>query len=113
MGADLNVLRITDWNMCRNAEWMVCVVAGKADYADSSSGEIIFTYAPAMLNIDEFNSRPGMYIEDDIYYLEVCVLNEMCTNYEEIFQKGEGDSFFCKFDHARWSAWARDMRKLG
>ena len=68
--AGLNILRIGDWNMCRNTEWMVCVVQGKASWGGGTS-EILFTYAPAMLDINDFNSRPNWYIENDIYYLEV------------------------------------------
>jgi|EP00966_Prymnesium_polylepis_P148142 hypothetical protein len=113
MGAELNILRINDWNMCRNTEWMVCVIQGKADWGGYGSGEIIFTYAPRMLDIDDFNSRPNFYVENDIYYLEVCVLNEMCSNHNEIFQLDVGDSFFCKFDRARWIAAATEMRALG
>jgi len=91
--------------MCRNVEWMVCVVEGKASYdRGDRSREIRFTHPPGQLNIDDFNSRPGWYIENDIYYLEVCVLNEMCSNRAEIFTKAEGESFVCEFDAALWAA---------
>ena len=33
-------------------------------------------------------------MENDIYYLEVCVLNEMCKNRDEIFTKEHGESFY-------------------
>jgi len=63
------------------------------------------TYPPTgQLNSDDFNSRPGWYIENDIYYLEVCVLNEMCANGAEIFTKAEGEAFVCEFDAALWAA---------
>jgi len=105
MSAGFNILRIGDWNMCRNVEWMVCVVEGKASYdRGDRSREIRFTHPPGQLNIDDFNSRPGWYIENDIYYLEVCVLNEMCANGAEIFTKAEGEAFVCEFDAALWAA---------
>ena len=37
-------------------------------------------------------------------YLEACVLNEMCSNGEEIFAAGVGDTFVCDYDRARWNA---------
>lgn len=43
--------------------------------------------------------------------LEVCVLNEMCSNHDEIFQKKVGEPYICKFDHARWSAAAASLQQ--
>jgi len=111
-GAHLNILRTGNWNMCRNVEWMHCVVQGKANWGGGGSGEIIFTHGPKFLNIDAFNAQPGWYVENDIYYLEVCVLSEMCSNYEDIFRKGHGDSFFCAFDPARWAVLGRDLSRM-
>jgi hypothetical protein len=34
----------------------------------------------------------------DIYYLEVCVLNEVCANRHEMFQVGRGTPFRCRID---------------
>jgi len=110
--AHFNILRIGDWNMCRNVEWMICVVQGKACWGGGGSGEIIFTIAPNMLDIDDFNSRPDSYVENDIYYLEVCVLNEMCSNHNAIFERNAGESFFCKFDPVRWAAAGEVLRQL-
>ena len=110
--AGFNILRIDNWSMCRNVEWMMCVINGKGSYGGGGTGEIVFTYAPNNLWMDDFNSRPWSYIEDDIYYLEICVLNEMCSNYEELWEIGVGESFFCKFDSERWSAAAAALRSL-
>jgi len=112
MDAGFNILRIGNWNMCRNVEWMICVVQGKATWGMDGDGEIIFTYRPSLLDIDDFNSRPGYYIENDIYYLEVCVLSEMCSNHEEIFKLGVGESFYCQFDPARWVATGQALSEL-
>jgi len=113
--AKLNILRIGDWNMCRNAEWMICVIQGQANWGGGGSGDIVFTMSPSMLDMDRegFNDRQGFYSENDIYFLEICTLNEMCSNYEEMFSAAVGDTFRCKFDRERWMAAARDMRQLG
>ena len=108
----MNILRTGKWNMCRNVEWMHCVVQGKANWGGGGSGEIIFSHAPKFLNIDDFNLQPGWYVENDIYYLEVCVLNEMCSNHEEIFSKGDGSSFFCIFDAVRCAVLGRDLSRM-
>ena len=36
------------------------------------------------------------YAENDIYYLEVCTLNEMCSNYEEILSS-------IRVIHSQWA----------
>lgn len=96
--------------MCRNTEWMICVVLGEACQAGRRcETEIIFTEAPGELSIDEFNSREGYFTEDDVYYLEVCLLNEMCSNHDDIFTTRDGGSFFCQFDAGRWRRAARDI----
>ena len=40
------------------------------------------------------------------------MLNEMCSNFHEIFEKGEGGRFRCTFDAERWDAFANAMRAL-
>ena len=47
------------------------------------NGDIIFTHKPSALDIGLLNDRDG-YHENDLYYLEVCALNELCGNDEEI-----------------------------
>ena len=68
MSANLNILRLApqDWNVCRNVEWMHCVVQGQGCWGGGCTNEIIFTYSPRELDIEDFNSRPGYYIENDI-----------------------------------------------
>lgn len=154
MSAHLNILRLApqDWNVCRNVEWMHCVVQRQGCWGGGCTSEIIFTYSPRELDIEDFNSRPGYYIENDICaqsgldrtrghtvhcsgshppsresrhthrarvrgrratdYLEVCVLNEMCGNHDEIFRVGHGGSFFCAFDAARWAAFGRVLQTM-
>ena len=113
MGAGLNILRINDWNMCRNAEWMICVIQGKANWGGGGDGQIVFSLAPSLLDLDDFNSRPSWYSENDIYYLEVCTLNEMCSNRDELFASQVGDPFYCQWDERQWRQAKQDMMALG
>ena len=109
--ANLNILRTGQWNMCRNAEWMICIIKNDGAGGD---GTIIFSFAPSLLDMTDYSRYVGGgYSENDIYYLEVCTLNEMCLNYEEIFNAKVGDPFVCQFDPVRWKAYGEDMKKLG
>ena len=38
----------------------------------------------------------GDYAENDIYYLEVCVLSEICANSDEMWRAAMGDTFRCQ-----------------
>ena len=60
-----------------------------------------------------YSDNLAYYAENDIYYLEVCVLNEVCANNLEIFTAEVGDHFHCQFDEARWGAFKSDMLALG
>jgi hypothetical protein len=42
------------------------------------------------------------YATVDIYYLEVCLLNQICTNGPELFNLETGQFFVCEFDSARY-----------
>ena len=101
-GAGINLLRIGQWNMCKNIEWMFCVITGLL--AGHGGGlDIIFSLAPKELDVGKFyrNAYPrccGAYAENDIYYLEVCVLNEVCSNRKRLFALDRGDYFRCEFD---------------
>lgn len=108
--AHLNILRTGSWNMCRNAEWMTCII--RTDQA-GGDGTIIYSFAPRDLDMTDYAYNQWGYQENDIYYLEICTLNEMCSNYEEIFTTDVGDHFRCQFDAERWAQYGRDMVALG
>jgi hypothetical protein len=101
--AGLNVLRIDTWNMCRNVEWIVCLIQGKANRGGGGDGQILFTFAPSALDLDGFNSRPNSYVESDIYFVEICILSEACANGEELFSLGIGEPWYCQWDDVKWS----------
>jgi hypothetical protein len=108
-GANLNILRIGGWNMCKNTEWIYCAAKGKlAPGGADSGGDLIFSLAPNSLELAPFYQKggtgayqgDGYYSENDIYYLEVCVLNEICANRDELFRLDRGGHFRCQYDSA-------------
>ena len=128
-GANLNILRIGGWNMCKNLEWIYCAAKGKlAPGGGDSGGELLFSLAPSALDLGPFYvsggtgayQGDGYYSENDIYYLEVCVLNEICSNRNALFSARVGEHFRCAYDVAghtalreallRWEGEARPKR---
>ena len=71
---------------------------------------------PLVLEDDESENKAekpaGSYSENDIYYLEVCTLNEMCANRDELWTLKMGDPFFCQFDSVEWQQTRWDMMAL-
>ena len=41
---------------------------------------------------------------DDIYYLEICLINEICENGADVFKTDGGQAFRCKFSDTRFRA---------
>lgn len=119
--ANLNVLRIGGWNMCRNVEWMWCVILGKVvrpawsgESRKGGDGQIVFTAAPALLDIGpQYANNVKWFDENDIYPLEVCLLNEMCANRGELFSTAVGEPFYCQLDYDGWSAASLALLRLG
>ena len=106
--AHFNVLRIPDWEMCKNVEWMWCVIRG-------ASGEIRFTKEPAYIDASlssHYSDNMYGFEENDIYALELCLLNEMCVNGDEIFAKRVGEPFHCVPDEGKWQSFGRDLLEL-
>jgi hypothetical protein len=59
----------------RAVEWMFCVIQGKMDRwggRNGGDGQILFTYAPGMLEMGHYSDNRYGFEENDIYPLEVC-----------------------------------------
>lgn len=104
-----NVLRIGAWTMCENLTWVICAVRGMlAIYGGGQPradgvGEIILTRAPKNLDVGVFNRGEhfaccGAFAENDVYYVESCVLAMVCANRDELFAAEDGATFRCRFD---------------
>lgn len=112
--ANINILRVGNWNMCINTKWMFCATQGKLP--GQGDGRILFSLAPKDLDVTDLeeNKLPrccGDYAEDDIYYLEVCTLNELCANNDQLFSLNVGDPFYCAFDPLRYQEMQRVLRQ--
>lgn len=106
------------YNVCRNLEWQVCAAQGMLP---GQGGRVLkFAKAPATLQPlggggkplgqccgwvpPDMNPLGGIfgYATDDIYYLEACVLSQICQNSEELFQLAVGDPFICDFSREKF-----------
>ena len=103
----LNLLNLASWrvpyNICRNLEWLVCAATGQLPN-QGGAASIRFSLPPAQLQ--PFGEerplgvcggwRPSTaprdepssfgYGNDDIFYLEACVLSFVCSNGAQIFR---------------------------
>lgn len=100
--ANKNVLRLMNgWNICENVKWMSCAANGALPGQDSK--KIIFSLAPSTLARVELlgSGRGNGYNVDEVYYLEVCLFNQICTNSDQLFSVKKGEAFECEFDAER------------
>lgn len=111
MQAQLNLLRISNWTTCSNVQWLLCVVQGKASWMRGSR-QLLFATAPRDLRWMQFEQRPRQASESDVYFFEVCLLNELCSNSETLMRIGAGDPFYCQYDHLKWMRAKRDLLGL-
>jgi hypothetical protein len=118
MSARLNILRIGGWTMCRNFEWMMCALKGRlAPNPTKVSRDIYFSIAPKDMDVEPLKKGTfyrccGDYAESDIYYLEVCMLNEVCRNQNDLFVVDRGEAFVCDFDEAAFRKVERDLTHM-
>ena len=95
--------------MCRNFEWQLCAAMGRLP--KQSSGKIKFAFEPSRLWLDGSHGSPKLgscsgfhlgkcnaadnYANDDVYFLEVCIFNEICRNGAQMFRLAQYADFFC------------------
>ena len=96
------------------------VCAAKGKLPGQASQSIIFSHAPSALDPAASSSKPfghcrgwrplGMgseclstgYATDDIFFLEVCIFNQICVNGADLFQLRQGEPFECVFSSSRF-----------
>ena len=121
VAANRNILSLygnrVPYNICRNLEWQVCAAQGKLPY--QGGRKMIFAVAPNALDPSGATGKPlgqckgwvpdqrpagGVYgyATDDIFYLELCMLNQICTNGHRIFQLRAGQEFECDYSSQRF-----------
>lgn len=124
--ANFNVLSVEErrYNLCRNLEWQACAARGLLP-GQGGSG-IVFSVAPGSLLLPKHDRispslppasqspplrrtfgvcggplpntcRACTYANDDIFFLEVCLLDQICLNGPDIFRVRAGERFECIF----------------
>jgi len=102
------------YNLCRNLEWQVCAAQGKLP--GQSDAGINFATVPSSIDPNDDDGHglgmcqgfvePGRgrvgYATVDIYFLEVCIYNQICSNGEELFALDELEDWQCQYDTARF-----------
>jgi len=130
IAANYNILSLygdrLPYNICRNLEWQVC--AAKGQLPGQGSNTIRFARAPRTLDPKGGTGKrlgacsgwvPGRvpyggvygYATDDIFYLEVCLFNQICTNGDELFRLNEGQDFVCELSVPRFRQLQRTLLK--
>jgi hypothetical protein len=115
-------------NICRNLEWMTCAAygwlpgQGNANirfahnpwwlFPDGRSGKPIDTCCGWVPHLDLPSSGAYGYATDDIFYLEVCLFNEICENGKDLFTLGREEEFTCQFSEWRFNG-LRDLLLSG
>ena len=105
--ANQNILRLLSsrqpWNMCQNLRWMMCAVRGLLP-GQQDVYRISFATAPKSLSLAQVNARvSGRYFPvGDVFYLELCLLSQLCSNREELFEVEAAAPFECDVDMARY-----------
>ena len=93
------------WSMCNNLRWQLCAAQGLLHGQNGQNG-VRFTPAPSTLRLNGENppKRPGgrgvSFGDVDVYYLEVCIFAQVCSNGADIFGLVEGQIFNCQLDEA-------------
>lgn len=119
IAANLNILSLygerVPYNLCRNLEWQVCAALGKLP--GQSETYVVFSKAPSELHPGVTSSKPfgqcrgwrdtrggceGGYATDDIFFLEVCVFNQICSNGAELWQLDAGVLWRCHMNATRF-----------
>ena len=80
-----------------------------------SSRKIVFARAPKSVRLDgspPFGACSGFtdkhcdsqwdigFANDDIYYLEICLYSQVCTNGHDLFSVDPGRAFVCEFSES-------------
>lgn len=92
------------YNLCRNLEWLVCAATGSLPL---QLGAPIRIASPTHnLSTALIGSRYGglpkgqdvfKYTSDDVFWLELCLLSQLCVNGGELFAPTRGQQWRCEF----------------
>ena len=106
--AGMNVMRVAGgaWDMCANLEWLVCATRGQlpGQYGDGAprNRKIYFATEPGSLRTSEGTLRNSgaWYNSDSVFYIEVCLLSQICRNGDELLRTQGDKPFICDLGDA-------------
>lgn len=116
--ANVNILSIygetIPYNVCRNLEWMTCAAMGRLPGQGEGRGGNILRFAKAPRNLEpRTGDRPigacygyhpagcdKGYSSSDIFFLEACFYNQICSNAHELWMLSDGQDWICHVDQA-------------
>jgi len=122
IAANINIMSMSTarvpYNICRNLEWQVCAARGMLP--GQGNTDVLFATNPSELNPRTGNRPLGQcagwkpmkleggygYGNIDIYYLELCLFAQLCTNSEAIFR--DSQPFTCNFSKERF----RELQRI-
>jgi len=127
VAAGFNILNLNSnrvpYNLCRNLEWQVCAMENKIPAQGKSA--VMFATAPNSLYPNSEARPVGRcagwkpdipdggygYTNDDIFYLEACLFDQLCTNGADIFDNVNRLKvpFQCNFSATRFHDFQRIM----
>lgn len=112
--SSLSPRRRVPYNLCRNLEWQVCAAKGMLPGQDGNT-RLRFASAPARLQVKPWSEgaasceapstpRSGAaalgYNVNDVFFLELCIFSQLCTNGADVFKLKVGEPFHCEFSKA-------------
>lgn len=140
VNANVNILSMygkrIPYNTCRNAEWQICAAKGmlpgqggqwKIQDLVREDANIRFAFAPKHLTPFSGEKPLGScggykpagcgtkgYASSDIFYMEVCILDQICDNRDEMWALDVGDDWICDIDPGGYQQlrdWVLDARE--
>ena len=114
--ANVNILSLygdqIPYNVCRNLEWQTCAAMGLLPGQGTGRGGDVLRFAKAPRNLEPFSGdRPigacfgyhpdgcgdDGYSSSDIFFLEACYYNQICSNAHQLWTLSDGQDWICHF----------------
>ena len=114
--ANVNILSLygdqIPYNVCRNVEWQTCAAMGRLPGQGQGRGTNILRFAKAPRNLEPrggdrpigacFGYHPAGcgttgYSSSDIFFLEACYYNQICSNSHQLWTLSDGQDWICEF----------------
>ncbi len=106
-GVNLYRVPVGRWTMCKNAQWLICAVQGRACRGGRScNSELIISHPWNETLAPAFNQKLA---ENHIYAMELCILSKICTNGDEVRTQPASRPFKCNYDAAAWVRLRHDI----